>query len=168
MRHTLSVVVEDQSGVLARVASMFAQRAFNIHSLAVGPTHEEGRSRITLVVDAPDVEQLSKQLYKLVNVLKVTELAPEEGVESETMLVRVAADADARGAVVETAAMLDATLVDLGPTSVTFQVAGEPEALARFLEMMEPFGVVELVKSGRIAIAKESARATAAASGGGR
>ena len=165
MRHTLSVVVEDQSGVLARVASMFAQRAFNIHSLAVGPTHEQGRSRITLVVDAPDVEQLSKQLYKLVNVLKVTELAPEEGVESEVMLVRVAADPDNRGAVVETAAMLDASLLDLGPTSVTFQVAGPPETLARFLEMMEPFGVAELVKSGRIAIAKESARTAARAAG---
>ncbi len=116
MRHTLSVVVEDQSGVLARVASMFAQRAFNIHSLAVGPTHEEGRSRITLVVDAPDVEQLSKQLYKLVNVLKVTELAPDEGLESEIMLVRIAAGPDTRGTVVETASMLEAVLLDLGPT----------------------------------------------------
>jgi acetolactate synthase-1/3 small subunit len=162
MRHTLSVIVEDKAGVLARVASMFAQRAFSIHSLAVGPTHEAGRSRITLVVDAPDVEQLSKQLYKLVNVLKVTELAPDEGVEAETMLVRVAANADTRGTVVETGAMLDAALLDLGPDSVTFQVAGAPETLARFLEMMEPFGVVELVKSGRIAIAKSSAAARAA------
>ncbi len=159
MRHTLSVVVEDQSGVLARVASMFAQRAFNIHSLAVGPTHEEGRSRITLVVDAPDVEQLSKQLYKLVNVLKVTELAPEEGLEGEIMLVRVAADPVSRGTVLEAAAMLEGTLLDIGPGSVTFQVAGDPGDLARFLEVMEPFGIVELVKSGRIAIAKESARA---------
>jgi acetolactate synthase-1/3 small subunit len=165
MRHTLSVVVEDQSGVLARVASMFAQRAFNIHSLAVGPTHEEGRSRITLVVDAPDVEQLSKQLYKLVNVLKVTELAPEEGLEGEIMLVRVAADPATRGTVLEAAAMLEATLLDIGPTSVTFQVAGDPATLARFLEVMEPFGIVELVKSGRIAIAKESARAAARAAG---
>lgn len=165
MRHTLSVVVEDQSGVLARVASMFAQRAFNIHSLAVGPTHEVGRSRITLVVDAPDVEQLSKQLYKLVNVLKVTELAPDEGLESETMLVRVAADPASRGTVLEAAAMLEGTLLDLGPTSVTFQVAGSPATLARFLEVMEPFGIVELVKSGRIAIAKESARAAARAAG---
>ncbi len=165
MRHTLSVVVEDQSGVLARVASMFAQRAFNIHSLAVGPTHEEGRSRITLVVDAPDVEQLSKQLYKLVNVLKVTELAPDEGLESEIMLVRIAAGPDTRGTVVETASMLEAVLLDLGPTSVTFQVAGDPGKLARFLEVMEPFGVVELVKSGRVAIAKQSTRATARAAG---
>ncbi len=163
MRHTLCVVVEDQSGVLARVASMFAQRAFNIHSLAVGPTHEEGRSRITLVVDAPDVEQLSKQLYKLVNVLRVTELAPGEGLESEVMLVRIAATPDTRGTVVETAAMLDATLLDLGPTSVTFQVAGEPDKLGRFLEVMEPFDVIELVKSGRVAIAKDSARAAARA-----
>lgn len=165
MRHTLSVVVEDQSGVLARVASMFAQRAFNIHSLAVGPTHEPGRSRITLVVDAPDVEQLSKQLYKLVNVLKVTELAPDEGLESETMLVRVAAEPTARGTILDAAAMLGGTLLDLGPTSVTFQVAGSPATLARFLDVMEPFGIVELVKSGRIAIAKESARAAARAAG---
>ena len=165
MRHTLSVVVEDQSGVLARVASMFAQRAFTIPSLAVGPTHEEGRSRITLVVDAPDVEQLSKQLYKLVNVLKVTELAPDEGLESEIMLVRIAAGPDTRGTVVETASMLEATLLDLGPTSVTFQVAGDPGKLARFLEVMEPFGVVELVKSGRVAIAKQSTRAAARAAG---
>jgi len=165
MRHTLSVVVEDQSGVLARVASMFAQRAFNIHSLAVGPTHEEGRSRITLVVDAPDVEQLSKQLYKLVNVLKVTELTPEEALESETMLVRVTAGTDTRGTVLEAAAMLDATLLDLGPSSVTFQVAGDPATLARFLEVMQPFGIAELVKSGRVAIAKESTRAAARAAG---
>jgi acetolactate synthase-1/3 small subunit len=165
MRHTLSVIVEDQSGVLARVASMFAQRAFNIHSLAVGPTHEEGRSRITLVVDAPDVEQLSKQLYKLVNVLKVTELAPDEGLESEIMLVRVAASPDKRGTVVETASMLEATLLDLGPTSVTFQVAGDPAKLARFLEVMQPFGIVELVKSGRVAIGKERTRAAARAAG---
>jgi len=158
----LSVIVEDQSGVLARVASMFAQRAFNIHSLAVGPTHEEGRSRITLVVDAPDVEQLSKQLYKLVNVLKVTELAPDEGLESEIMLVRIAAVPDTRGTVVETASMLGATLLDLGPSSITFQVAGDPGKLARFLEVMEPFGVMELVKSGRIAIAKKRAPARAA------
>ena len=165
MRHTLSVVVEDQAGVLARVASMFAQRAFNIHSLAVGPTHEEGRSRITLVVDAPDVEQLSKQLYKLVNVLKVTELAPDEALESEIMLVRIAAGPDARGTVVVTASMLEATLLDLGPTSVTFQMAGDPGKLARFLEVMEPFGVVELVKSGRVAIARERTRASARAAG---
>ena len=165
MRHTLSVIVEDQSGVLARVASMFAQRAFNIHSLAVGPTHEEGRSRIPLVVDAPDVEQLSKQLYKLVNVLKVTELAPDEGLESEIMLVRVAASPGKRGTVVETASMLEATLLDLGPTSVTFQVAGDPAKLARFLEVMQPFGIVELVKSGRVAIAKERTRAAARAAG---
>ena len=164
MRHTLAVVVEDRSGVLARVASMFAQRAFNIHSLAVRPTHEEGRSRITLVVDAPDVE-LSKQLYKLVNVLKVTELAPDEVLESEIMLVRIAAGPNTRGTVVETASMLEATLLDLGPTSVTFQVAGDPGKLARFLEVMEPFGVVELVKSGRVAIARESARAAARAAG---
>ncbi|GMQ85352.1 MAG: acetolactate synthase small subunit [Acidimicrobiia bacterium] len=162
MRHTLSVVVEDRSGVLARVASMFAQRAFNIHSLAVGPTHEEGRSRITLVVDAPDVEQLTKQLYKLVNVLKVTELAPNEGLEAEIMLVRVAAGPDTRGTVVEMASMLEATLIDLGPSSVTFQVAGDPDKLARFLEVMEPFGVVELVKSGRIAIGRKRTRVATA------
>jgi acetolactate synthase-1/3 small subunit len=115
------------------------------------------------VVDAPDVEQLSKQLYKLVNVLKVTELAPDEVLESEIMLVRIAAGPDTRGTVVETASMLEATLLDLGPSSVTFQVVGDPGKLARFLEVMEPFGVVELVKSGRVAIARQSARVAARA-----
>jgi len=156
MQHTISVVVEDKPGVLARVASMFSNRGFNIHSLAVGPTHIEGRSRITLVVDAPKLEQVQKQLHKLVNVIKVTELEPEEALEREVMLVRVTAAPHQRGEVTETAALFDARVIDLSSNTITFEVSGTPKHLASFLEHIRPYGIAELVKSGRIAIRRTS------------
>ncbi len=156
MQHTISVVVEDKPGVLARVASMFSNRGFNIHSLAVGPTHIEGRSRITLVVDAPKLEQVQKQLHKLVNVIKVTELEPEEALEREVMLVRVTAAPHQRGEVTETASLFDARVIDLSANTITFEVSGTPKHLASFLEHIRPYGIAELVKSGRIAIRRTS------------
>lgn len=156
MQHTISVVVEDKPGVLARVASMFSNRGFNIHSLAVGPTHIEGRSRITLVVDAPKLEQVQKQLHKLVNVIKVTELEPEEALEREVMLVRVNAAPHQRGEVTETASLFDARVIDLSANTITFEVSGTPKHLASFLEHIRPYGIAELVKSGRIAIRRTS------------
>lgn len=156
MQHTISVVVEDKPGVLARVATMFSNRGFNIHSLAVGPTHVEGRSRITLVVDAPELEQVQKQLHKLVNVIKVTELDPEDALEREVMLVRVTAAPHQRGEVTETAALFDARVIDLGPNNITFEVSGTPKHLASFLDHIRPYGIVELVKSGRIAMRRVS------------
>jgi len=153
--HLISVLVENKPGVLARIASMFARRGFNIHSLAVGPTTDPALSRITLVVDGPEMEQIIKQLYKLVHVVKVTEMAPGQGIEREVMLVRVVAEADRRGEVMETAGILEAKAVDVGVKSITFAMSGPPGKLADFLELMSPYGIVDLVKSGRIAISKD-------------
>lgn len=154
--HTLSVIVEDKPGVLARVSAMFSNRGFNIHSLAVGPTHVEGRSHITLVVDAPELEQLKKQLHKLVNVIKVQELDSDNALESEVMIARISCEPSNRGPVGDTAALFGARMIDLSPISMTFEVSGAPTQLASFVEHMKPFGVMDLVKSGRVAMKKLS------------
>lgn len=164
MNHVISALVENKPGVLARVSSMFARRGFNIHSLAVGPTLDPSISLITLVVDGPEMEQVIKQLYKLVNTVKVTELGPGEGVVREIMLLRVNSDPARRAEMIESAALFKATPVDVGATTITFEITGEPEQLANFLEMMRPYGVVELVKSGRIALAKDPKARNRAAS----
>lgn len=155
MNHVISVQVENKPGVLARIAAMFARRGFNIHSLAVGPTADPAMSRITLVVDGPEMEQIIKQLYKLVHVVKVTELAPDEGVEREVMLLRVTADKERRGEILDAAGIFSATAVDVGLNTITFELSGMPSKLADFVELMRPYGVVDLVKSGRIAILKD-------------
>ncbi len=155
MNHVISVQVENKPGVLARVSAMFARRGFNIHSLAVGPTADPAMSRITLVVDGPVMEQIIKQLYKLVHVVKVTELAPGEGVEREVMLLRVTADKERRGEILDAAGIFAATAVDVGLNTITFELSGMPSKLADFVELMRPYGVVDLVKSGRIAITKD-------------
>jgi len=155
MRHTLSVITEDKPGVLARVASLCARRGFNIHSLAVGPIHEPDRSRITLVVDAAQVEQVTKQLHKLIHVIKITELAVEESVEREVMLIRVRG-AGRRSEVMDAAAPFGAKVAAAAAESLVFEVTGHPRDLAAFFETMRPYGVVELVKSGRIAIARDT------------
>lgn len=156
MQHTLSVIVEDKPGVLARVSAMFSNRGFNIHSLAVGPTHIEGRSHITLVVDAPELEQLKKQLHKLVNVIKVQELDVAEALESEVMIMRVSCGPADRGEVGDTAALFGARMTDLSQNSMTFEVSGTPNHLSSFVEHMRPYGIVDLVKSGRVAMKKLS------------
>jgi acetolactate synthase I/III small subunit len=156
MSHVLSVTVENKPGVLARISSMFARRGFNIHSLAVGPTEDPTRSRITMVVDAPEVEQIVKQLYKLVHTIKVTEHLPGEAIEREIMLVRVNADTARRSEILEAANIFEAKAVDVGATTITFEVVGEPSRLADFLEIMRTYGIVSLVKSGRIALAKDA------------
>ncbi len=155
-QHTLSVIVEDRPGVLARVSAMFSNRGFNIHSLAVGPTHVEGRSRITLVADAPDLEQLQKQLHKLVNVITVYEYDADSSLETEVLLARVACDPSNRGAVGDTASLFGARMVDMAPDSLTFELSGTPDHLRSFEEQVSPFGLLELVKSGRIALKKVS------------
>ena len=155
MQHVISVTVENKPGVLARIASMFARRDFNIHSLAVGPTEDPTRSRITMVVDGPEMEQIVKQLYKLVHTIKVTEHAPGEAIEREIMLVRVNADTLRRGEILEAANIFEAKAVDVGASTITFEVVGEPSRLADFLEIMRTYGIVTQVKSGRIALAKD-------------
>lgn len=155
-QHTLSVIVEDKPGVLARVSAMFSNRGFNIHSLAVGPTHVPGRSHITVVVDAPEMEQLKKQLHKLVNVIKVTELEQKDALESEVMIARISCDPVNRGEIGDTASLFGARMIDLAGDSITFELAGTPEHLASFLDHMQPYGVIDLVKSGRVAMKKIS------------
>jgi acetolactate synthase-1/3 small subunit len=156
VNHTLSVFVEDKPGVLARVSSLLARRGFNIHSLAVGPSHEEGMSKMTIVVEAPELEQVKKQLHKLVNVVKITELDPEQSIEREVMLVRVAASPGRRSEVLEIATIFKAVAVDVGHSSICFQVAGEPAKINDFLDLVRPYGIVDLAKSGRIALARDT------------
>lgn len=156
MNHVITVQVENKPGVLARVASMFAGRGFNIHSLAVGPTADPAMSRMTVVVDGPEMEQIIKQLYKLVHTVKVTEQPAGQGLEREIMMLRVNAEASRRGEIVEAAAIFKAKTVDVGVSTLTFELSGEPDALADFLELMRPYGIVDLVKSGRIAMARDA------------
>jgi acetolactate synthase I/III small subunit len=156
VNHTLSVFVEDKPGVLARVSSLLARRGFNIHSLAVGPSHEEGMSKMTIVVDAPELEQVKKQLHKLVNVVKITELESDNSIEREVMLVRVSAAPGRRSDVLEVASIFKAVAVDVGHSSICFQVSGEPAKLNDFLELVRPYGVIDLAKSGRIALSRDT------------
>ncbi len=166
--HTLSVIVEDKPGVLARVSAMFSNRGFNIHSLAVGPTHVEGRSHITLVVDAPELEQVKKQLHKLVNVIKVQELDPGDSLESEVMIARVSCDPVTRGEIADTAALFGARMIDLGANTITFDISGTPKHLAAFLEQVRPYGIVDLAKSGRVSMKRQSELTPTPVQGGGR
>lgn len=155
-RHTLSLVVENRPGVLARVSSTLARRGFNIHSLAVGPTIDPGLSRITVVVESEKIEQVKKQLHKLINVVKIFELDPSRAVERETMLIRIAATGNTRTEAIEVANIFKATVVDVGVNTITFGVTARPPKLNDLVELLRPFGVVELVKSGRIAIGRDA------------
>lgn len=157
MNHTtLSVLVEDKPGVLARVALLLARRGFNIHSLAVGPSHEVGTSKMTIVVDAPELEQVKKQLHKLINVIKITELDGDQSIQREIMLVRVSAPANRRAEVMQIAGIFKAVTVDVGHTTMCFQVSGEPAKINDFLELLRPHGVIDLVKSGRVALSRDT------------
>ena len=155
-RHTLSVLVQDQPGVLARVASLFSRRGFNIESLAVGPTEVPDVSRMTIVVnvDGSPLEQVTKQLNKLINVLKIVELDPAASVSREIMLVKVKADVDTRSRVIEVVQLFKAKVVDVAPEALTIEITGNPEKLTDFLKVMEPFGIKELVKSGMVAVGR--------------
>ncbi len=153
-RHTLAVLVENRPGVLARVAGLFSRRSFNIHSLAVGPTEAADVSRITVVVDVDELplEQVTKQLNKLINVLKIVELEPDGAVQRELLLVKVRADATTRSAVLETATLFRARVVDVATDAVTIESTGRPEKNAALLDVLAPFGIRELVQSGVVAL----------------
>jgi acetolactate synthase I/III small subunit len=155
-RHTLSVLVENKPGVLARIAGLFSRRGFNIDSLAVGPTEHPEVSRMTIVVNVEDspLEQVTKQLNKLVEVIKVVELDGAASVSRELLLVKVKADATTRGQVLEVVQLFRAKVVDAATDAVTVQVVGNQDKLNDFLTMMEPFGVRELVQSGMVAIGR--------------
>ncbi len=156
VHHTLSVLVENKAGVLARVAGLFARRGFNIYSLAVAPTDDERFSRITIVVDAESapLEQVTKQLFKLINVVKITELAPGESVERELMLFSVRAEPATRSQVIELVQLFEGRIVDVGHDQLTVMAAGHPSALDDFEDLMRAYGIVELQRTGRVALAK--------------
>ena len=155
-KHTLSVLVEDKPGVLARIAGLFYRRGFNIDSLAVGPTEHHDISRMTVVVDVEDLplEQVTKQLNKLVEVLKVVELEPQASVQRELMLVKVRADLQTRSHVLETVQLFRAKVVDVSPDAVTIEATGNVDKLAALLRVLEPFGIREIVQSGMVAVAR--------------
>ncbi|WP_454301443.1 acetolactate synthase small subunit [Salana multivorans] len=155
-RHTLSVLVENKPGVLTRVAALFARRAFNIHSLAVGPTEHEDVSRITVVVDVDQLplEQVTKQLNKLVNVIKIVELEDRASVQRELLLVKVKADDASRTAVLQVVELFRAHVVDVAPEAVTIEATGGPDKLDALLASLEQYGIREMVKSGTVAIGR--------------
>ena len=155
-RHTLAVLVEDTPGVLARVASLFARRGFNIESLAVGPTEAPQISRMTIVVnvEGSPLEQVTKQLNKLINVLKIVELDPDASVQREILLIKVKADLQTRSHILETVQLFRAKVIDVAPDAVTIEATGSGDKLAALLRLLEPFGIKELVKSGVVAMAR--------------
>jgi len=164
-RHTLSVLVEDVPGVLARVSGLFSRRSFNIESLAVGPTEHPDISRMTIVVSVGDqpLEQVTKQLNKLVNVIKIVELEPDASVQRELLLVKVRADASVRSQVLETVQLFRAKVVDVSPEALTVEATGTRDKLDALLRMLEPYGIRELVQSGTIAIGRGPRSITASA-----
>jgi acetolactate synthase I/III small subunit len=164
-RHTLSVLVEDKPGVLARVSGLFSRRGFNIESLAVGPTEHPDVSRMTIVVavDELPLEQVTKQLNKLVNVIKIVELEPSASVQRELLLVKVRADATVRSSVLETVALFRAKVVDVSPEALTVEATGTGEKLAALLRMLEPYGIREMVQSGMVAVGRGPRSITATA-----
>ena len=155
-RHVLSLLVEDKPGLLTRVAGLFARRAFNIESLAVGPTEIADISRMTIVVNVEDspLEQVTKQLNKLINVLKIVELDTESSVQREIMLVKVRSDNESRSSILETVQMFRAKVVDVAPDALTIEATGNNDKLTALLKVLEPFGVKELVQSGMVAVGR--------------
>ncbi|HVB27860.1 MAG TPA: acetolactate synthase small subunit [Mycobacteriales bacterium] len=157
-RHTLSVLVDNRPGVLARVSGLFSRRGFNIDSLAVGPTEDPDISRMTIVVNVEELplEQVTKQLNKLVNVGKIVELDPATSVQRELLLVKVRADAASRSHVLETVQLFRAKVVDVASDAVTIEATGTSDKLAALISVLQPFGIRELVQSGMVALGRGS------------
>jgi acetolactate synthase I/III small subunit len=160
--HTLAVLVENKPGVLARISNMFARRGFNIESLAVGTTERPDISRITLRVDCDlaSLAQIEKQMHKLVNVLRISELAAGEAIERELALIKVAAPPSRRTELVALGDVFNARVADLGPDALVFELAGTPEQIDSFEELVRPHGVKELVRTGRVGLGRASAPST--------
>ena len=154
--HTLSVLVEDKPGVLARVASLFSRRGYNIQSLAVGATEQKDMSRMTIVVNVEDspLEQITKQLNKLINVIKIVEQEPDNSVDRELALIKVRADATTRSQVIEAVNLFRAKVVDVSTESLTVEATGTPEKLEALLRVLEPYGIRELVQSGVVSLSR--------------
>ena len=157
-RHTLSVLVQDQPGVLARISALFSRRGYNIESLAVGPTETSGVSRMTIVTEVDDdsLEQITKQLNKLINVLKIVELDGLAAVERELMLIKVKAEDSNRTAVLQLVELFRAKVVDVSPDAVTIEATGSREKLEALCDGLQPYGIKEIVQSGVVALARGS------------
>jgi acetolactate synthase I/III small subunit len=156
-KHVLSILVENKPGVLARIAGLFARRGFNIDSLAVGPTDDESMSRITLTVDgaAHPIDQVTKQLHKLVHVIKIRDLAPADTVARELALFKVSCqDGESRAQVMQFIDIFRGKTVDISKRSVTVEVTGTDDKIAAFEEMVRPFGLIEMVRTGEVAVAR--------------
>jgi acetolactate synthase-1/3 small subunit len=155
-KHVLSILAENKPGVLARISGLFARRGFNIDSLAVGPTDDPSISRFTLTVDGAlhPIDQVTKQLHKLVNVIKIRDLEPSETVSRELALFKVSADSDSRGEILEFADIFRGSVVDVSKRSVTVEVTGPNEKIAAFERMIRPFGVIVMVRTGEVAVSR--------------
>ena|SRR5689334_19599203 len=157
-QHVLSLLVEDKPGLLTRVAGLFARRGFNITSLAVGTTEVEGLSRITVVVDVEELplEQVTKQLNKLINVIKIVELDPAQAVQREHLLVKVKVDNQTRSQILEAVTLFRARVVDVATDALVIEVTGDSGKVQAFLRVIEPYGIRELAQSGLLAIGRGS------------
>ena len=158
MKHTLSVLVEDQSGALSRISGLFARRGFNIDSLAVGPAEAPGISRLTMVVEGDDraLQQMSKQLDKLVNVLNVIDLTTLPAVERELMLLKVSASAENRAGILDLVQVFRAKVVDVSYDALTLEVVGDPGKLVALEKLLKPFGILEIARTGKVALERAS------------
>jgi acetolactate synthase-1/3 small subunit len=155
-KHILSLLVENKPGVLARIAGLFARRGFNIDSLAVGPTDDETISRLTLTVDGANhpIDQVTKQLHKLINVIKIRDLEPDEAVARELALFKITADGDSRAQIMQFAEIFRGKIVDVHKRSLTVEVTGNDDKIEAFEEMVRPFGLIEMVRTGEIAVSR--------------
>jgi acetolactate synthase I/III small subunit len=154
--HVLSVLVENRAGVLARVSSLFARRGYNIYSLAVAPTDDDRFSRITVVVDVESapLEQIVKQLNKLINVIKISELDPRDSVERELMLVTVKAPGELRSQIIELVGVFEGRIIDVGHNELTISLDEHPERLDDLEDLLRPYGIIDLQRTGRVALPK--------------
>lgn len=160
MKHTLSVLVENESGVLTRIAGLFARRGFNIESLSVGPAEQKNISRIIMVVPGDDrtIEQLTKQLYKLINVRKVQDITTLPNVGRELMLLKVRFSEETRTEILDIAKVFNAKIVDLASKCLTLEVTGEPEKILALEQLLQKFGILEIAKTGKIALLRHSTK----------
>ena len=158
MKHTLSVLVEDESGALSRIAGLFARRGFNIDSLAVGPAEVFGQSRLTMVVEGDDhtLQQMTKQLDKLLNVLQVLDLTRHPAVERELMLLKVSAAAAQRSVILELVQIFRAKVVDVADEALTLEVVGDPGKLVALEKLLTPYGIIEIARTGKVALERAS------------
>ena len=156
MQHTISVLVENEFGVLARVAGLFSGRGFNIDSLTVAPTNEEGMSRITIVTRGDDqiLEQINKQLNKLIDVIKVIDFTDGSGIEREMALIKVTAEDESRAEVLRIVDIFRAKIIDVTPKSYTIEATGNPVKIDAILDLLRPLGLKELVRTGAVAIGR--------------